>query len=301
MNKIGFLFICSLYAVFSLFSFEGELSLSTQLYLSLAAIFAVGIPHGALDHIIFLKNNSCSQTKFYSIYIGTMMVYVGLWFLLPKFSLVTFLLISAYHFGQSQFSTYDRITKSFKILLYLFWGISILSGLVYYRNDEITAFLIADNHIEHIAAVFNAELYLYLNIISLAITLILLMVSVFSSNITIEALARELLLLVLIHTSFYVLPVILGFSLYFVILHSGKVLLDEYEFFRLKIDRLDLWKFIKMLLPITAISIFFLLGLIYTSSIGWLPISNTFLALILVSIFTLPHSIVMEIFYEKLR
>lgn len=260
----------------------------------------IGVPHGALDNVIFLREKNWGHIKFYSVYIGMMLAYVATWFFLPKISLALFIVLSAYHFGQSQFSTYADIPRVLKVLIYFTWGISILSGLIYYRNADILSFMMSDGFTNEIAFFFDHQFFEYLNYFSTGLCLLLLFIFSFRSLFSWDDFMREVLILSLIHISFYVLPVIVGFTLYFVILHSGKVLIDEYDFFKSKIKELSLWKFIKLLLPITLISVLFLVGFIFLSHQGWLPISNVFLALILVSIFTLPHSIVMEVFYERM-
>jgi len=52
-------------------------------------------------------------------------------------SMVAFLILSAFHFGQSQFSHLSIAIKWERVLLYQAWGLSILSGLVIFNYDQI--------------------------------------------------------------------------------------------------------------------------------------------------------------------
>ena len=45
--------------------------------------------------------------------------------------------MSAYHFGESQFANYKIITKTKKII-YLLWGISLMSSLFFYNKIELS-------------------------------------------------------------------------------------------------------------------------------------------------------------------
>ncbi len=76
----------------------------TQLVLLAAAVVAVGLPHGALDHLTgrrLLADHFGRRwwLPFGIGYIGAGIVVAALWILAPLASLVAFLLLSAAHFG----------------------------------------------------------------------------------------------------------------------------------------------------------------------------------------------------------
>lgn len=65
-----------------------------------------GIPHGAADHLVEARNRSLRYQKFLLprfllIYVLQMAVYALMWYLFPALSLLLFLLLSAWHFGES--------------------------------------------------------------------------------------------------------------------------------------------------------------------------------------------------------
>ncbi|MDP5121383.1 MAG: Brp/Blh family beta-carotene 15,15'-dioxygenase, partial [Spirosomaceae bacterium] len=94
-----------------------------------------------------------------------------------------------------------------------------------------------------------------------------------------------------------VLPVLLGFTLYFVFLHSLKSLEDEFTFLK-NSQQLQVWGFIKKLLPNTTISIaattLIFLGIYFE----YIDLSYGFVLFVLISSITFPHAFVMEKFYE---
>jgi len=68
----------------------------------LVGMIAVGLPHGAVDHLISSKGlNTQITPKFVLTYLGLMTVMGVLWFIFPNATLLTFLLFSALHFGQA--------------------------------------------------------------------------------------------------------------------------------------------------------------------------------------------------------
>ncbi len=103
--------------------------LSAQLspYFFFICIVLTGIPHGAIDHV-FHRNFSqgpawLTTVFFYCEYFFWIGAYAILWWLLPQVAILSFLLFSAYHFGQTQLSHLPIVTAtSTRRLLQLAWG-----------------------------------------------------------------------------------------------------------------------------------------------------------------------------------
>ena len=72
----------------------------------------------------------------------------------------------------------------------------------------------------------------------------------------------------------------------------------EYDFFKKESDNFNLIIFLKLVTPFTLLSLFFT-GLVFVSSyFEIISISIPLLSLIIISAITLPHAIVMHIFYQ---
>jgi beta-carotene 15,15'-dioxygenase len=113
---------------------QGGLSENTQLFIFVFLILSTGIPHGALDHLIQKRTDEKSSKKhnfmlFLVKYIGIMLVYLSLWLMSPSLGLLLFLVISAWHFGETDVEkapqqhlvwTATRLVYGFGILLILF-------------------------------------------------------------------------------------------------------------------------------------------------------------------------------------
>jgi len=273
--------------------------ISIQLLFCLIGIALVGIPHGAIDHIIYMEERQPKPVLFYSFYFGLMGVYTLCWIYLPVLSFVLFLLLSAYHFGESQFSDLDLSSKPLKWTLNFVWGCSIMSGLILYKLDELIVLSQSIPDVSQFVIIYKSGIFIWLVVISSVSTVAALLHTLQMNQIDVERLLREFYLLILIHFCFYVLPFMIAFTLYFVTLHSARVLTEEFDYLRKKRLNFSYENFIKLLFPYTLVSVLGSAILLYLSNIGIIKISGVMLVLIFISTLTLPHSFVMNDFYQK--
>ena len=132
-----------------------------------------------------------------------------------------------------------------------------------------------------------------------SITIVAIVVLTIFKKINPERLLSEAFLLFLIHLTFYLFPFIIGFTLYFVALHSLKVMNDEFIFLKKENAQFSILDFLKMLAPYSILSIFFTTILLSLSYLNYIPYSIPFLSIMIISVITLPHAIVMNIFYNE--
>lgn len=300
MSKISFLFLGVFLIIVSVFAGLESVDMSFQLFGALISITLLGIPHGAIDHIIFLEdNNTAKPLHFYGFYFGLIGLYLLGWALFPMWGLLFFLVMSAYHFGQAQFSELS-INKSFgKHILYFAWGTSILSALTLYNFEEIISICALSPDLFDISAIFNKSVFTILLPLSSIVTLSLLFFILKKKQISTERFFFEIYLLILIHVCFYILPLVVGFTLYFVILHSLKVLGEEFQYLKSRRTNFTLRSFIKLLIPFSSISIAGGGIIMICSHFELIGISKVLLVFVLISVLTLPHSFVMDNFYQK--
>jgi hypothetical protein len=74
---------------------------------------------------------------------------------------------------------------------------------------------------------------------------------------------------------------------------------DEIEFFKKDNPEFSFLDFLKLLAPYSILSIFFTTILLLLSYYSYIPYSIPFLSIIIISVITLPHAIVMNIFYNE--
>ncbi|MDZ7807161.1 MAG: Brp/Blh family beta-carotene 15,15'-dioxygenase [Gracilimonas sp.] len=103
-------------------------------------ILVIGMPHGALDHIVSYhsfpeKSEKEKKVWFYGYYTMIMAVYALLWIWMPLFSFLIFLAITLYHFGQADAERFSINPTAKKILQYS-RGLTIV-GLIVYGSEPI--------------------------------------------------------------------------------------------------------------------------------------------------------------------
>ena len=262
--------------------------------IAIAMVLLIGIPHGAIDHILYENTTGRSRASFYTFYLGSMALYAIIWLLSPKIGLWSFILLSAYHFGQSQFS--DLTVSPNKLrALYLFWGLSILGALLYHNPTEIRRYFDWIPSLEGSAELLTNQFFGYCTLFFTIMTLILMIVLLRREG-TKERLVMELLQFAAIHIVFFIFPLLPAFALYFALLHSLPVMIEEFQFIKKK-KGIDGRSFILLMLPFT---IFSLLGMAVLFAVFYFRLTEqpqVLLLFILIAVLTLPHSIVMERFY----
>ena len=122
----------------------GELTPSVQIAFFAFFILFTGIPHGAIDHLVE-KETAKRQQKGFSFtlfmvkYLLTMLFYAFAWFVAPSLSLLFFVLISAWHFGETD------IEKAPPTLLWnaarFIFGCFVLSWILLFHAAEVTPIL----------------------------------------------------------------------------------------------------------------------------------------------------------------
>ena len=280
MNIFTFLFVVSTYFLFLIFSSFTEISLESQILFASFFILLIGIPHGAIDHILFFKKRSFSQLKFYSIYLGLILLFLLLWIFFPFWSLLLFLLISAFHFGESQFSDI-KAQKLLRYSLFPFWGIALLSTLMHYNLSEIIEITTFFEDTNDLKIIYNDFLILRFFQITNVCTILLLFLLAVKRHINLDRFFSELFLLLILHITFYLFPFLIAFTMYFVILHSLRVMYQEYQFLKSDSDLFDFIDFIKVLAPYSLLSIFFTALIILLSYWSFIPYSIPLVSIII--------------------
>ena len=295
MNKFLFMYMSCMYLLMNIFNAYPDISINQQLMFSAFFISLFGIPHGAIDNIIARHKTGINNVVFYIIYLLVFLVFLAVWYINPQIALWSFLIISAYHFGESQLVPLIK-SKKYNHLVFFLWGIWLITSLLFFNSIELeeianstTAFSIDKNTLSIIPSMF------YVFSIFLVSALIILSIN---KILKVKHLFQELFTLILVSMTFHIFPFIVGFTMYFVFLHSIRVMFHEYDFLKSRIEKLSYTAFIKLLLPNT---IMFLLGVIiflFLYSHNYFTPSLSEILIISISCVTVPHAFVMMKFYK---
>ena len=299
MSKSNFGFLVFFLLLLPLAPLIYQVPAHSQNLIAISAILFLGIPHGAIDNILFLEKSRMKTALFYGWYLGAIAINVGFWLFFPLPSFIFFILLSAYHFGQSQFGQILNTGLSKKITLYISWGLSVILGLVYFNLPELQNTIASIEELHTFKAFFTKAVISNLLGVSIIIFFAVAGYSLYKKKLKVEHLALETLILGLVFLSASLFSFMIAFMLFFVTIHSYKVLQEEFRHFYKIFTLQSFAGFVRKLLPLSILS-FVGIGLIFfLIQQGWLTISYPFIMLIIISSITLPHVFVMEKFYSK--
>lgn len=250
-------------------------------------LLTIGIPHGAIDHLLPNGGNKSKNLSIFILkYLGIIAVYLILWLIFPALSLAIFLLISAYHFGQGHF-IHLKIVKLKKIT-YFVLGCNFLA-IILFSDFTATA-----NILKSIIDIEPLVDYSSIVMISLFVSSLIL-ISVQNLSKIYFLLAEVILLSFLLYT----LPVLMAFILYFGFWHALPSMMSEFVALTSNIKQGKIKKFIIQLAPFSIIS-FIGIGIILFFAKSYLNEEQMILLFfILVSLISAPHIWVMNNFLEK--
>jgi len=187
-------------------------SMDTLNLIALMCVVFIGLPHGAMDgalaaHFGWMESKKKAAT-FLIGYVAMAALVVGFWFVAPAISFIIFLGISMYHFGKGDVNTDGEepsVTES------LARGGVVIGGISQFHRvdaDEIFQVLIGSN---------TELVWLFLNSV-VPMTLIFAILSMVNKNTGERgSLLAEIAGLALI---FSILPPLVGFAIYFCLIHS---------------------------------------------------------------------------------
>ena len=219
---------------------------SYSVYLFLIVMLSVGIPHGSVDHIIAFINPKARKFNnkflFYLTYLSLITFNIILWIISPFIGLFVFLIISCYHFGETQVIGYNPTDNK---LLNFVVGANILLSLFLNNIVELQEILYI------IPEFSNFDLSSFDSVFFLLIAVAVLMLSILNFEIKRKVpLYAEITILYMV---FFHTDLLTSFALYFGFCHSLPMLMLEFEEF--KND--NFIKFYLKTLPFTILSIIF--------------------------------------------
>nr|MBI1231723.1 beta-carotene 15,15'-monooxygenase [Cytophagales bacterium] len=247
----------------------------------------LGIPHGAIDHLLYQENQGKKQNlkTFILIYLGIMLVYLLCWYFYPIAALVLFIGMSAYHFGQSHFISVPATSK--KQLLYLSMGCFYLSVILFGDFNQTREILLNLVDIQFINPWTTPIIGSFFLTSSL---LVLLQKTPKKYGFIIE--------MIVLGFCLYYMPLLLGFITYFCFWHALPSMMEEYYKLSFAKENNGLL-FVKSLLPFSLISIIGIAFILVVFN-QWLAEKDiTLLFFIMVSLISAPHIWIMNLFLES--
>ena len=267
---------------------------NSLLIISLLLILSIGISHGSLDHIKGKKLLKILKIKsssvFYLGYIFVGLLTIFLWLLFPKFLLLSFLIIAAYHFGKED-SEFINKNKNFELIYFLKGTLVIVAPLLFHKNETLYIFKSLNFDISTNILISNEILYILI-LLSFIANIILSLNRSFDTK---SLLLMDFLSLIILN---YFLNPILAFTVYFCFLHSIRHSISLIQEINTNLKK-GLPLFIKKALPLTIITIFgYLFALYFLNNFNSLNESIYKVIFIGLASLTFPH-ILLEYLIEK--
>ena len=277
--------------------FQGVLSQNIQIFFFISLILLTGIPHGALDHLIQeatdKKLNRVYDFKMFSVkYLSIMLSYALTWYFFSGLSLLVFLIISAWHFGETDLEKAPKnaLIWSFTRLVY---GFYILAFILLTHIDEVRP--IVNKMVENQKTLIviwnfitlNVKQILYLLGLSFT-TIFILAQSEFSIQFDKNRLFRLCIILII---SAY-LPLLPAFALYFGGWHALCAFDNIHNYLKNAHPDLTFRLVYFKSLPFTFLSIIFLCGFFYYMNVHIHYFDPFPVLFIFISLITLPHLII---------
>jgi beta-carotene 15,15'-dioxygenase len=269
--------------------------LKIQYFLLGGLTLVIGLPHGATDFLLFqhlqgLKISKKQVIMFFSGYLLAVFAYFLSWVVFPLPSLLLFLAISMYHFGQSNWQDL-RFSKGLSYLLFLSWGAFVLGGSVLWHWEESK---IVIGQLIGFVPNYSAELMVSIQWFLLLLNVILIVLLFLTKKINKYHVVIEFSKLGLLSFLLYFSPLVVGFTIYFTLWHSLESLVNQMDFFRRQIPKFSISDYYRQSAPYTLLAVLGLMGLVLGQSLFFAESSLISLFLVLIACVTLPHIFLIE-------
>ncbi|HMO40561.1 MAG TPA: Brp/Blh family beta-carotene 15,15'-dioxygenase [Saprospiraceae bacterium] len=270
--------------------------------IAVVLILLAGIPHGATDHLIFLQLNkprfveNVALTRFYIFYVLLMAVYGLVWWLWPALALVLFMLLSVYHFGQSNWNYVPFARRGAAWMVYLLWGSFVLFTPILWHFA--TAAPIIGDILRSEVPVLTEGFRQMACVVLFVANLVLILGLRVQQRLSPRQMRDEIVHLILLGVVFVSTPLLIGFVLYFAGWHSLGSMADQIRFFQKRTTNYTWRTYLRQAAPLSAVALLGL-GALYALQMLVGVQAHIGLLFIFISIVTLPHMILIDLLYGE--
>ncbi len=284
-----------------------SINTSSQFFIFLIGILLLGVPHGAADLLVANRNADAgkkvfSRVRFLAIYISRLFLFAAILWFFPVIGILIFIFFAAYHFGETDLHKFKTNTLLGKLFV-ISYGLVILAVILLQHFEEVKPvfqLFEAGKKNELLIHWININRY---NILS--VTGILFFITTFiyflrNGNNDINEKGQFLIHFAVILFILFNLPMLLGFTFYFVVWHSV-ISLNNIVLYLRKNNTYPLNVIFRQILlysalAITGIGLFGLTGFMFISSHA--VAGYIFLGL---AVLTAPHMQIMHDMYNSIR
>jgi Brp/Blh family beta-carotene 15,15'-monooxygenase len=252
-----------------------DMALRLDLAIFLIGTGTLGMLHGALDHHVAFKVDAGGWPRFLAGYLGVMVAYGLVWWMLPWLGLILFLGLTVWHFGQGDTAHLSSRTPR---LVAVTRSLAVLGVLFGVNLDEALAI---------VSPVLMVAVPAWLGLAAAVGGLALHVATVLRTT---DAPFKELFDVAWLAVLFIQVPLLTGFTAYFVLWHSAGHLRELQSFLELP----SLWDVIKKGIPMTVVALAGIVVFWFWIGSSLLPSHWILYGFVAISLLTLPHMILVD-------
>ena len=289
MKYFNFAIVASFFCLW----LDSLLSNNAQIIVGFILILTFGILHGANDLLLIKKIDINKEQISFQKTLLYYIIVVGLgsllFWIIPWFALLLFIIVSGYHFGEQQ---WENLEKSSLFKLFEFtYGLFILMLLFNFNIKEV------QEVIQNITSIVVPKNYFTNGLIINSVSLVAL--GIYYSNKLVEFKNRwmlETFYLLVFTVIFRVSSLIWGFAIYFIIWHSIPSIINQINYLNGEVSWNNFRKYIRSAFLYWIISLIGIatLYLLFKDIEIFNALFFSFLAAI-----TFPHVLVIFILFKK--
>ena len=187
-------------------------------------ILTFGIVHGANDLLLINKTTNTTKSIFtqFFIYLTLVLLFFIFFYSIPYLALITFVILSSYHFGEHQWTLFEKTNNNVIKILYFSYGLLIFSILFYFNFNEVSL-IIKDITDQSLDLTFFKNLLIYSSLTTLIISIMLF------KHLKNQLLIQIFLLIFFLITVYFT-DLLMSFAIYFVLWHSLPSVLEQSKF-----------------------------------------------------------------------
>jgi len=252
-----------------------DMALRLDLAIFLIGTGTLGMLHGALDHHVAFKVDAGGWPRFLAGYLGVMVAYGLVWWMLPWLGLILFLGLTVWHFGQGDTAHLSSRTPR---LVAVTRSLAVLGVLFGVNLDEALAI---------VSPVLMVAVPAWLGLAAAVGGLALHVATVLRTT---DDPFKELFDVAWLAVLFIQVPLLTGFTAYFVLWHSAGHLRELQSFLELP----SLWDVIKKGIPMTVLALAGIVVFWFWIGSSLLPSHWILYGFVAISLLTLPHMILVD-------
>jgi Brp/Blh family beta-carotene 15,15'-monooxygenase len=283
------------------------ISENTQFAVFILSIVLLGIPHGAADLLVATKNavetnQTFSKNKFLFVYVGRLLLFGTILILAPVAGSILFIMFSAYHFGETDLHEFKTNTLLGKIFV-ISYGLLILGIILLPHFEEVLPIIelfSATKNYKEIILWISVNRFLILSIITFIFFLSTFVYFLKNNRLEKRGAGEFLVRFAGLAFILFNLPLLLGFTFYFVCWHSFISLSNIVKY--LRVDKsVSYVSIAKQILMYSSIAI---LGVVLSGLAGFMFLNYNSIAgytFVGLAVLTAPHLEIMYNMYGVIR